>query len=232
MIDLIYQIVKTILNKELRGNITPDEFNKIAKQVQDEIFEEYFGDYNVQQNRQNRGLTNKGYANLSKLVRQKISRFNKQATLVYDGGDLVFDLPTDLYFLEDNGLLSGSNVIEEAKGAEYGFLSSSLAAPSATFPVYELFKDTIKVYPATIITGVTCRYLRKPLDPKWTYTQVGDVELFDNTIEDYQDFEIHVSELPNIVIKMLSYFGINLREEDIMKYAEDLKQKEELKEQQ
>jgi hypothetical protein len=232
MIDTIYQIVKVVLNKELRGNITPDEFNKIAKQVQDEIFAEYFVDANLQQNKENRGLTNKNYANLPQLVRQKIARFHKLESLTYNVGTLNFDLPSDIYFIEDNGLLYNSNVIEEAQGADFGFLSSSLASPSVTFPVYENYMDAIRVYPAEIQTGVTCRYLRKPADPKWTYTSVGDVELFDATISDYQDFELHTSELSNIVINMLSYFGINIREAEVTQYAEALKQNEENKEQQ
>ena len=232
MIDLIYQIVKTVLNKELRGNITPDEFNKIAKQVQDEIFAEYFTDANLQQNKENRGLTNKNYANLPQLVRQKIARFHKLATLTYNVGSLNFDFPSDLYYLEDNGLLYNANVIEESIGADFGFMSSSVAAPSVTFPVYENYMDAVKVYPAEIVTGVTCRYIRKPADPKWTYTSVGDVELFDSTVSDYQDFEIHYADLTNIVINMLSYFGINIREADVVQYAEALKQKEEIKEQQ
>lgn len=232
MIDLIFQIVKTILNKELRGNITPDEFNKIAKIVQDEIFEEYFGDLNIQQNRQNRGLTNKGFANLTQLIRQKIERFHAQSTLFYNVGNSWFELPSNLYFINDNGLLYVNNVIEESQGADYGYLSASIAAPSVTFPIYELFKDAVRVYPTEIKDSVVCRYIRKPLDPKWTYTSVSNVELFDDTISDFQDLEIHLSELPNITIKMLSYLGINIREADVVKYAEALKQKEEVKEQQ
>lgn len=232
MIDLIYQIVKTILNKELRGNITPDEFNKIAKLVQDEIFEEYFGDLNLQQNKQNKGLTNKGFANLAQLTRQKIEVFHAQANLTYNVGNTWFVLPSDLYFLNDNGLIYSNNVIEEAQGGDYGYLSASLAAPSVTFPVYELFKGAVRVYPAEIVSNVSCRYIRKPLDPKWTYTSVGNVELYDNTISDFQDLELHSSELPNITIKMLSYLGVNIREADVVQYAETLKQKEEVKEQQ
>lgn len=232
MIDLIYQIIKVVLNKELRGNITPDEFNKIAKQVQDEIYVEYFTDANMQQNKENRGLTNKNYANLSQLIRQKIARFHKLGTLTHNATTLNFDLPTDLYYIEDNGLLYNTNVIEEARGADFGFLSSSLAAPSVTFPVYENYMDAVRVYPSEIITGVSCRYLRKPADPKWTYTSVGDVELFDDTIIDYQDFELHISELPNITINMLSYLGINIKEAEIVQYAETLKKTEENKEQQ
>ena len=41
-VDTVYKTVLLILNKEQRGYLTPDEFNKIATQVQLEIFENYF----------------------------------------------------------------------------------------------------------------------------------------------------------------------------------------------
>ena len=47
-VDTVYKTVLLILNKEQRGYVTPDEFNKIATQVQLEIFEKYFEDLNQQ----------------------------------------------------------------------------------------------------------------------------------------------------------------------------------------
>ena len=47
-VNTVYQTVLTILNKEQRGYITPDEFNKIGTQVQLDIFEQYFDDLNQQ----------------------------------------------------------------------------------------------------------------------------------------------------------------------------------------
>ena len=37
-VDLVYKTVLLIINKEQRGYLTPDEFNKIGRQVQLEIF--------------------------------------------------------------------------------------------------------------------------------------------------------------------------------------------------
>ena len=45
-VNTVYTTVLSILNKEQRGYLTPDEFNKIATQVQLEIFEKFFEDYN------------------------------------------------------------------------------------------------------------------------------------------------------------------------------------------
>ena len=47
-INTVYKTVLLILNKEERGYVTPDEFNKIATQVQLEIFEQYGEDLNQQ----------------------------------------------------------------------------------------------------------------------------------------------------------------------------------------
>lgn len=47
-VNTVYQTVLSILNKEQRGYMTPDEFNKTATQVQLEIFEGYFNDLNQQ----------------------------------------------------------------------------------------------------------------------------------------------------------------------------------------
>jgi len=47
-VDTVYKTVLLILNKEQRGYMTPDEFNKIATQVQLEIFEDYFDNLNQQ----------------------------------------------------------------------------------------------------------------------------------------------------------------------------------------
>lgn len=44
-VNTVYTTVLSILNKEQRGYLTPDEFNKTATQVQLEIFENLFADY-------------------------------------------------------------------------------------------------------------------------------------------------------------------------------------------
>ena len=47
-VNTVYTTVLSILNKEQRGYITPEEFNKLGTQVQLEIFENYFEDLNQQ----------------------------------------------------------------------------------------------------------------------------------------------------------------------------------------
>ena len=72
-VDIVYKTVLLILNQQQRGYITPDEFNKIATQVQLTIFETYASDLNQQyrlpDNDTEYGFSSKGIViNLRSLV--------------------------------------------------------------------------------------------------------------------------------------------------------------------
>ena len=187
MIDLIYQVVKTIMNKELRGNITPAEFNLVATNAQNKIFREYFTDIAAEQYKFNRGFGGKGMANLPIKIRQKIDMFSSTATLAYSTDRFV--LPSDLYWIKEKGVKYNSNVIGEGQRSRSAFKGSTKTAASTTFPQYHREGNDIVVTPNTIITGVTCNYIRKPQNPKWTYQIVLGTEMFDAGANDYQDFE-------------------------------------------
>ena len=79
-VDQVYKTVLLIINKEQRGYLTPDEFNKIGAQVQLEMFESYFETLNQQirvpQN-------DSDYANRVKTVNEKIDIFKKIQTCTF-----------------------------------------------------------------------------------------------------------------------------------------------------
>ena len=97
-VNEVYKTVLLILNKEQRGYITPDEFNKIGTQVQLEIFEKYFEDLN-QQLRVRQDETE--YADRVKNIDDKISIFKTQGNCTYDNttdpANPFFALPSDLH---------------------------------------------------------------------------------------------------------------------------------------
>ena len=230
MIDTIYKVLLTIINKENQGYISPEEFNLLAINTQNEIFRSYFEDENLDKNKQNRGLTNRGYSNLPFNQRQRIAPFAATIDKAVAAG--VLTLPTDVYFIEDQGLSTTAGILIDE--AERGSIVTTLrteVAPTALYPVYENYGATLKIYPSTI-TNVNIRYIRKPLEPKWTYTIVSNKELYDPSNGSFKDFELHSSEFSNIVLRMLVFFGINLRESDVFQVAELLKDKMNLKDNQ
>lgn len=228
MIDLIYKTLLTIINKENQGYVSPTEFNLIANNVQNEIFRSYFEDENRDSVRENKGYVNKGYANLAFNERQRIIQFSSKTNISKVNGEFI--LPNDLYLIEDDGVLSDSGkIIQEVEKGSIGYLLNSSASPSSIFPVYEQYVDRLDVYPSTI-DSLTLRYVRMPKKPTWTYFITGTGgQLYDPSNSSFQDFELHVSEFSNIVNRMLTYFGINLREQEIVQIAETLKDKLNLK---
>ena len=76
-VDTVYKTVLLILNKEQRGYMTPDEFNKIATQVQLETFENYFESLNQQLRVPD---NDSEYADRIKNIDEKIAIFKKYAT--------------------------------------------------------------------------------------------------------------------------------------------------------
>jgi hypothetical protein len=84
-INTVYQTVLYILNKEQRGYITPAEFNSLAAQVQDEIFQSYFPDGN-QLNRVNQNNTQNDteFFNVYENNRYKLYPFEHEVSFDYN----------------------------------------------------------------------------------------------------------------------------------------------------
>ena len=217
-IDTVYQRVLAILNKEQRGYITPQEFNLKANQAQLEIFEQYF--YDLQQFKRMRD-NNTEYSNMVSLIDEKISKFKTSGNLTYSNN--VFTFPADLHKL---GTIIYNNIeVEKVSANEILYYNQSpLAAPTASRPVFVQNIDNtagdwgIKVYPTTITSGISCSYVRKPNQVQWTYTEVDGVPLYNanNAI----DFELHESDETSLVIKILSYSGVIVRQLEVTEVAE------------
>jgi len=84
-INTVYQTVLYILNKEQRGYIPPAEFNSLAAQVQDEIFQSYFPDGNqVNRLNQNNTQNDTEFFNMFKDISYKLYPFERDAVFNYD----------------------------------------------------------------------------------------------------------------------------------------------------
>ena len=72
-VDIIYQRVLVLANKEQRGYITPLEFNLLANQAQSTIFEQYFYDLSQFE----RGLEDEtpSISDMAELIKNKLDNF-------------------------------------------------------------------------------------------------------------------------------------------------------------
>jgi len=107
--------------------------------------------------------------------------------------------------------------------------NSLLTAPTKTFPAYSLNNDSITVLPNTINNPgqVFSQYIRYPKDPKWTYSTLSSGEpVFDQSQSDYQDFELPIEDEVNLVTKILQYSGMQIREAQVVQFANLEEQKD------
>jgi len=218
-IDTVYQRVLAILNKENRGYVTPQEFNLFANQAQLEVFEQYFFDLN-QYNRLPKNDTE--YSDLPKLINEKLSKFKKSASVSYMTDH--FHLPSDLHKL---GTVIYNNTtpveqIDKKNLLEYQL--SKLTAPTTSNPVYiQNIANTsnhwgLIVYPTTINANISITYVRKPNTVNWSYTNVNGNALYNAS--NSTDFELHGSEETNLVLKILLYAGVSIKDPNIAQLAD------------
>jgi hypothetical protein len=218
MINDVRNIVLSILNKENRGYVTPMEFNLYAKQAQLDIFENYTFLYSNAINKQNARLHGEGYSDIPKNIGEVIDSFYERQSLNY--ASPTFTPPTDYYFL-DKLIYNNSKEIEKVSHRKINYLlNSNLTAPTTTYPVYTLENNGIIVYPTIITTNVTAQYVRYPKDPNWTYVSISNGDpVFSASAPGYQDFELPNSDFANLVVKILYYAGVQIREADVAQAA-------------
>ena len=238
-VNTVYQTVLYIINKEQRGYITPAEFNSLAAQVQDEIFQSYFPDGN-QLNRQNQKNTQNDteFFNMFKDTSYKLFPFERQVTFLYNtvnkgwafnGGGTIYKLGEILSTY--NGNPTYESITELASQSDFSKITKSkLTAPTIQYPLAVTTQTTtvispsttqqllVKVSPKPDVLTINCLFT--PTSPLWSFT-VGTLGqyLFNNTAGAFVDFELDVSEQTNIITNILKYCGIIINDPTIIQVA-------------
>lgn len=236
-VNSVYRTVLSILNKEGRGYLTPDQFNRIGAQVQLDLLERAFYDYNKAMNRKKSYVTNDEYGNLPKNIKEKIDILSKEATLSIFGG--IATLPNDFYRLINVSSSNRTINLEEVKKSELTYINASkLTAPSLSYPVYYIESSSasttnqsvaastgtpsistkIKFLPTTL-TSAMIDYIKIPQEPKWGFTRVTSTNAYNYQASTSYDFEIHKSDQVDLIIKILAHAGVIIKDPTIIQVA-------------
>ena len=225
-VNTVYKTVLLILNQQQRGYMTPDEFNKVATQVQLNIFEKYEDDLN-QQYRMPQNDTE--YANRVKNIEENIQFFQRTGTTTgtnpfslapgtttYNGvavTDVVYRVGSVFYKSTELSQYSQRNEITQ-------LLLSPLTQPTTSFPIYLYENNKLYVYPTTIITpaDITFSYIKTPADVVWGYG-VGNLGQFEYNAGSSINFELNISEQSNVITRVLAYAGVIINDPTIIQVA-------------
>jgi hypothetical protein len=226
-VDTVYQRVLSILNKEQRGYVTPQEFNLFANQAQLDLFEQYF--YDINQFGRIPG-NNTEYSDMLNILNEKINIFETSAIPGRVGS--YFTFPSDLYRLgtvvyknettNSFGVTSTEAIEAERINAnEFLYINSSpLTKPQNIRPIFVANSNGIRIYGDSEITGntnVEIQYIRKPAKVEWKYQTIFGEALYDATYS--VNFELHPSDETELVIKILELAGLLVKDLSVYQIA-------------
>ena len=262
-VDTVYRTVLLVLNKENRGYITPDEFNKTATQVQLDIFEQYFDDLNQQLRVPQQG---NDYANRQRAIEQKLAPFKGYGACEYTGvttpdatvNDKTFAIPVEdgrgntvinsglepvdtaadpnanppvlaetqvafyklgTVFYENSDTLTSE--VQLVTRDEYNSLNKSeLTAPSKYSPIFMYEDYRLTIAPDTITTDVHASFIRKPRNVVWNFT----IDSNNNNAYSWNaltstNFELLQSEQTEVIVRILLYSGIVVKDYQVVQLA-------------
>jgi len=221
-VDNVYKTVLSILNKEGRGYITPEEFNRIGSQVQLDILDQNFHDYNRAVVKHTRGAGVNGYGNIPERIEQKIDPFYAFADITLSSG--VGTLPTDLYRTISISISNKTLELEKVDKKTLSYLlSSPLTKPTTSFPVYYQRATDIIVEPALTdgswtLGNLKIEYIKTPADIAWAYASSGIGVLTYNSSGSV-DFTLHESDRVQLVLGILKYAGLVIEDPMVIQGA-------------
>lgn len=229
MIDTLYKTVLTILNKNQRGKISPSEFNNIAYEATKAVYVELFADFRKSNFKKSRLNETSNYGSESFNLKQALEHWVEEKEFyVESDGKIVLDKSV----FSINSIFDADNEYYKTELLQFNRLNrSGRMRPTKCSPIYTLFDSKMKLSPLPESQSVDITYFRNVKQPKWTYKIVNGVELFNPSASDYQDLDIHPMLLHRLFVEILSYAGLNLREQEIAQAVSQMKQIEAMNEQ-
>jgi hypothetical protein len=206
IIDTVYQKVLALANKEQRGYITPLEFNLLANQAQELIFEQYFYDLD-QMKRRDTDTTS--LSDMSELIENKLTEFTTIGLLTggmtyplnYRTGRIFVLVGTMNY----EAKLVDINELRNYLGSEFHM------AGLEKNPIYmksNISATDIEVYNhlGLVTGGVSCEIITRPTKVEWGYDVIAEKALYNASRS--TNFQLHASEETELVFKILELAGI------------------------
>ena len=100
----------------------------------------------------------------------------------------------------------------------YNIERSLLTKSTKHFPTYLYESNDIFVNPKSITSNIKASFIRKPLNVVWNFT-LGNLGQYNYTSTGSQNFELLPSEQVNVILKILQYSGIIVRDPQIVQAA-------------
>tara|TARA_R110002012_G_scaffold165492_10_gene327757 strand:- start:713 stop:1462 length:750 start_codon:yes stop_codon:yes gene_type:complete len=239
-IDEIYRLVQTFANKEQRGFITPSDFNLLAKQAELELVNKRLDVLQEKSQPKKAG----GFVNESltpEMAEQDLAPFlfttkygvvARTVTSGYLETEVAIPVTDNILLIKEVFILpdekfgiNSHTPLELVKPENINkVLRSSLVKPSMDFPIGLMSGSTtignlrIRVFPESIKNVMVHCYKMPSESPEWNYVTIAGKPVHDPSNSTQFRFPSRVHG--EIVVKILEYLGVNLREAQLVQYAQ------------
>lgn len=230
-VDEVKLFVDYISNKEQSGNaLSPDEFNRLLKASSLDFSRYIYGAAEVYQN--TKSAPTVGYETIQYVTDAvSVLKVKTDISLIFGAATLPTDyahVSSIRYNYVKKSKCEGDSdttkevPVEVVKDDKLGErLSSDVNSPTERYPICVFYNGSIQVYPKTC-RKVIFTYLKVPATPFRAYTMTGDIDVYDPSGSTQIEFpEIYHIEICRII---LSYMGINLRDNELQAFNERYKQ--------
>lgn len=234
-VNQAYNTLKSLVNKDQKGFVTPSVFNDFAQVAQLNVFNKLFSNLEIANRQRLRNTEAQGAAALTKQTEEDLAVFSKVATLNQANG--VFAKPDDLARVVSattfgpvvlgNSYRTNVQLVYDNSKID-AILLSDLSKPSETAPV-ALVSSDIEVFPSSI-KKIRLVYYKQPegvlpttgaktaLSPRFGYTVVAGKEVY--SASNSVDFELPDHLIGDIIVELAKLIGINLRDNDVFAYTQ------------
>jgi len=230
-IDTVYQTVQALANKEQRGYITPQEFNLFANQAQQDIFEQYFYDINAfRENRFQAFEIGDSVSHIMTKIRDWYSVESLGVGGVIPGGTggagnngkLIYNKPGEgsREMKEVNGPeemrnLANSNWHNAGSDEVFFFRQNAFE-----IQVWKKVSGILQPIPdADYATDISIEVVDgRPSLVYCGYVVVNEEALYNAAAS--QHFQLHHSEQPDLVVKILKLAGVSIEDPQLYQAAQ------------
>ena len=144
--------------------------------------------------------------------------FNLTAGAIAAGSTLVITLYPENFYKLGTILYKTDKEVQPIQRNELAQMNmSTITKPSEYFPVYLYENGNVIIYPQTIISNISMSYLRKPDDVVWNFSSATGYYVYDSTTS--VDFELDISEQTIVILEILKYAGVTIKDPMIVQAA-------------
>ena len=229
-INIVYQKVLALANKEQRGYITPQEFNLLADKAHNEIFKNYFHGVKMAEVKPKNQMD---YADEVEMLEEKLHAFHVDEAA--NAATASLTLPTNTHKIIS--ITRGGNAVTQVNKSQIAYTENNPLLKANTTRSVFVREDSgvVSIYPApssstyniVTATGVSglnnnteqfeVSYYKTPATPSWGYVVVNEKALYNSYTS--INFELHESEEEPLVTRILMLAGLTIKQPDVMQAA-------------